>query len=212
MKSELLCRHVSEKQSPPSGSALQRAAVNEAPVTDVPPIVHEVLQSAGQPLDKETRDFFEPRFGHDFSRVRVHTDARVAEPARALPYGVCAKLTVSTIDDPMEQEADSVAKRVMGTEPEAHLNTLQGKGTPLVGSSLNSMEPQLGHQFSDVRIHTGEKASKAAKAVGARAFTRGREIVFADGDYAPGKELGNRLLAHWPTYCSSARLRVSLRL
>lgn len=50
----------------------------------VPPIVHEVLRSPGQPLDRSTRLFMEPRFGHDFSRVRVHTDARAAESARAV--------------------------------------------------------------------------------------------------------------------------------
>jgi hypothetical protein len=46
-----------------------------------PPIVHEVLRSPGQPLDVETRAFMEPRFGHDFSQVRVHTDAHAAESA-----------------------------------------------------------------------------------------------------------------------------------
>jgi hypothetical protein len=50
----------------------------------VPPIVHEVLRSSGQPLDSATRAFFEPRFGHDFSRVRVHTDSKAAESARAV--------------------------------------------------------------------------------------------------------------------------------
>ena len=38
-----------------------------------PPIVHQVLVSPGQPLDTATRVFMEPRFGHDFSQVRVHT-------------------------------------------------------------------------------------------------------------------------------------------
>ena len=51
---------------------------------DIPPIVHEVLRSPGQPLDKETQAFFEPRFGHDFSQVRVHTDAKAAESAHVL--------------------------------------------------------------------------------------------------------------------------------
>lgn len=49
-----------------------------------PPIVHTVTQSSGRPLDKSTRDFMEPRFEHDFSRVRVHTDARAAESAQAV--------------------------------------------------------------------------------------------------------------------------------
>ncbi|HLM55850.1 MAG TPA: DUF4157 domain-containing protein [Pyrinomonadaceae bacterium] len=53
--------------------------------------MHEALNSSGQPLDAQTRSFMESRFGHDFSRVRVHTDARAAESARsvnALAYTV----------------------------------------------------------------------------------------------------------------------------
>jgi len=50
----------------------------------VPPIVHTVLSSPGQSLDTNTRAFMEPRFGHDFSQVRVHTDARAAESAWAV--------------------------------------------------------------------------------------------------------------------------------
>src|SRR5206468_4197488 len=51
---------------------------------EAPPIVNEVLRSPGQPLDRATRDFMEPRFGHDFSSVRVHTDAKAAQSARAV--------------------------------------------------------------------------------------------------------------------------------
>lgn len=51
---------------------------------EIPPIVHEVLRLPGQPLDPATRAFFEPQFGHDFSKVRVHTDGKAAESARAV--------------------------------------------------------------------------------------------------------------------------------
>ena len=47
-------------------------------------IVHDVLRSPGNPLDTASRAFFEPRFGYDFSRVRVHADASAAESARVL--------------------------------------------------------------------------------------------------------------------------------
>ena len=50
----------------------------------VPAIVHDVLHSPGQPLDSATRAFFEPRFGHDFSRVRVHTGAQADASAQAV--------------------------------------------------------------------------------------------------------------------------------
>jgi hypothetical protein len=63
---------------------LQRAAISTGPTNGVPSIVHDVLSSPGQPLDSGTRAFMEPRFGFDFSRVRVHTDSRAAESARAV--------------------------------------------------------------------------------------------------------------------------------
>src|SRR5262245_56861255 len=61
-----------KKNSP----GLQRKVADRREISEVPPIVYEVLRSPGQPLDAETRAFLEPRFGHDFSQVRVHTDAR----------------------------------------------------------------------------------------------------------------------------------------
>jgi len=56
----------------------------KAESSEVPPVVHEVLHSSGQPLDPETRSFLDPRFGHDFSQVRVHADAKAAESARTI--------------------------------------------------------------------------------------------------------------------------------
>jgi len=63
---------------------LQRLAVTLAGSNMAPPIVHDVLRSPGQPLDRATRALLEPPFGHDFSRVRIHADAKAAESARAV--------------------------------------------------------------------------------------------------------------------------------
>lgn len=49
-----------------------------------PPIVHEALTSASQPLDTTTRSIMEQRFSHDFSHVRVHTNTKAAESAQAV--------------------------------------------------------------------------------------------------------------------------------
>ena len=62
---------------------LQRRAFGAAPKT-APPIVHEVLGSPGSALDRSTCLFFEQRLGHDFSKVRVHTDARASDSAHAV--------------------------------------------------------------------------------------------------------------------------------
>ena len=63
---------------------LQRKASSNATVNAAPPVVHDVLQSPGQPLDAGTRAFMESRFGHDFGHVRIHADARAAESAHAV--------------------------------------------------------------------------------------------------------------------------------
>jgi hypothetical protein len=52
-----------------------------------PPAALDVLRSPGQTLDPGLRAFMEPRFGHDFSQVRVHTDAAAALNARAYTAG-----------------------------------------------------------------------------------------------------------------------------
>lgn len=95
--------------------SVQRKAAGVVPTTEAPPIVHEVLRSPGQPLDSATRAFMEPRFGFDFSGVRIHTD---------------------------------------------------------------------------------DNASESTKAVNARAFTVGRNIVFGRNQYAPVTHSGRELLAH----------------
>jgi hypothetical protein len=64
--------------------SLQRRSVGAPAPDTAPPIVGEVLGTSGQPLDAATRAFFEPRFGYDFSGVRVHSDVRAAESARAV--------------------------------------------------------------------------------------------------------------------------------
>lgn len=86
------------------GGMMQRAAVSAAPVNSVPPIVHDVLSSPGQSLDAGTRAFIEPRFGYDFSQVRVHS---------AVPKVIQTRLSVNRPGDKYEQEADQVAEEVM---------------------------------------------------------------------------------------------------
>ncbi|PYI93687.1 MAG: hypothetical protein DME97_05365 [Verrucomicrobia bacterium] len=75
--------------TPGYGGVLQRStSKNSSRKTQdngaVPPVVHEALHAPGQSLDAGVRAFMEPRFGHDFSRVRVHTDGRAADSAREL--------------------------------------------------------------------------------------------------------------------------------
>jgi hypothetical protein len=53
-------------------------------VAAVPGIVHEARGVAARPLDPAAGAFFEPRFGSDFSKERIHNDAAASESARAV--------------------------------------------------------------------------------------------------------------------------------
>jgi hypothetical protein len=44
----------------------------------------ESVTSGGSPLSQSAREFFEPRFGRDFSDVRVHTGPEADEAARSI--------------------------------------------------------------------------------------------------------------------------------
>jgi outer membrane protein OmpA-like peptidoglycan-associated protein len=72
------CSECAEKRE------LQRLEKAPSPVPEAPPIVNEVIRSAGEPLDAATRSFMEPRFGHDFSRTRVHIGGQAARSASAV--------------------------------------------------------------------------------------------------------------------------------
>lgn len=63
---------------------MQRQMSSTSGQTVAPPLVHEVLNSPGRPLDPMTRTLMESRFGYDFSRVRVHTETQAAQSAQAV--------------------------------------------------------------------------------------------------------------------------------
>ena len=80
-----ISRKCAECEEEEAGNGRIQKAPAELPApsqADAPPTVYDVLDAPGQPLDHAARDFFEPRFGRDFSTVRVHTDAAAAASAR----------------------------------------------------------------------------------------------------------------------------------
>ncbi|MGB8886250.1 MAG: DUF4157 domain-containing protein [Candidatus Korobacteraceae bacterium] len=73
------CEECKKKEHP-----VQRKAVDAETPAEIPAVVYEVLDSPGMPLGRDTRRFFEPRFGADFSRIRIHHDERASRSARAV--------------------------------------------------------------------------------------------------------------------------------
>jgi len=79
---------------------------------------------------------------------------------------------------------------------ESYLSSRHGAGQRLPDSTLAYFEPRFGRDFSDVRVHTDSRANQAASEINARAFTAGSDVFFASGQYQPGSQFGNHLLAH----------------
>ena len=144
--------------------------------------------------------------------------------------GVQAKLMVGQPNDRYEQEADRVADMVMrmsepqvqrqleeeeefvqtkghiGQTPEVtpaieyRIQTLRDGGQPLRESVRAFFEPRFGFDFSQIRLHTGTRATNAARELNAQAFTIGQDIYFDDSYYQPNTKQGQQLLAHELTH------------
>jgi len=108
----------------------------------------------------------------------------------------------------VEDDEDELlqTKAVSGRAPEltpdmaATIASMQGDGKPLPASERGFFESRFGHDFGQVRIHTGPKAAETARAVQARAYTVGSDIVFGANQIALPAAERRLLLAHELTH------------
>jgi hypothetical protein len=133
-----------------------------------------------------------------------------------------AKLRINEPGDVYEQEADRVADHVLAasthpavrvaalrilpyaghvtghsdTAPVSVDHVLAGSGRPLDPALRQDMERRFGHDFSQVRVHSGLAAEQSAHDMNAHAYTVGHDMVFAAGRFVPGTHDGRRLIAH----------------
>jgi hypothetical protein len=121
---------------------------------------------------------------------------------------------VGSQHDPKERSADELASMALAVSDSYVQRSTQGdapEGLAVRGSALDqasrsgrAMEPEVqgrmeagfGADLSGVRVHDGGEADQIAQGIGARAFTTGRDIYFAEGQYAPGTAEGDHVLAH----------------
>lgn len=88
------------------------------------------------------------------------------------------------------------AQPIAGDAPAAVHEVLRSPGQPLDAASRAYFEPRFGHDFSQVRVHSGAAVERSARDVNARAYTVKHDIVFGPREYAPATSAGKRLLAH----------------
>ena len=80
-----------------------------------------------------------------------------------------------------------------------------GGGSPLAPDVREEMQGRLGHDFSDVRVHTDSAAHESAKSVNAHAYTVGSNVVFQRDRYDPSSAEGKTMLAHELTHVVQQR-------
>ncbi|HEX7177325.1 MAG TPA: DUF4157 domain-containing protein, partial [Pyrinomonadaceae bacterium] len=106
----------------------------------------------------------------------------------------------------MQQRAKRPRRPEITPQFETDLRLLRrAGGQPLPGHLRAFLEPRFGHNLGDVRVHVDHSAAELAQKANARAFTVGKHIVFAAGEYRPGVEQGRRLIAHELTHVFQQR-------
>jgi hypothetical protein len=100
----------------------------------------------------------------------------------------------------MAKESNSGGAKDSGDQLARALKDQRGDGSPLPREVRNEMGDSIGADFSNVRIHTGEKAASLSNDIGAQAFTHGNDVYFNSGKYDTDSSAGKHLLAHELTH------------
>lgn len=131
---------------------------------------------------------------HEADRVAEQVVRMTAPPAG----GNCAACQAEEREPVRAKPAAGLA--LAAEAPDSIHEALGAPGRPLDAAARAYFEPRFGRDFGAVRIHDDARAAESAMAIGARAYTRGRDIVFARNHYAPRTSDGRLLLAHELTH------------
>jgi hypothetical protein len=135
-------------------------------------------------------DTARPQAAFDFSSIRILPERAVQRKRAECEDDLDGKRVPAKRDTPPRTALPiDVGLRAAGRP-----------GAPLPAAVRAFFEPRFGVDFGSVRVHTGGEAADAARALEARAYTVGQNIVFAVGEYAPSTPPGRRLLAHELTH------------
>ena len=144
------------------------------------------------------RDFELERHGHVAPRRDEATATPVAGDLRGAP-AVTPALDAASVMHLQRAAGNASVVQLLASEEErspVHDVVGSGGGAPLDASTRAGMESAFGTSFGDVRVHTDDRASRSAEAVGANAYTVGSDVVFRSGHYSPSTPTGQRTLAH----------------
>jgi len=135
--------------------------------------------------------------------------SRLEDPSRALRAAASGRLDAIDGADvlDLQRSAGNAATSALLEEERSPVHDVVGSGggSPLPTDVRTDMEGRLGHDFGDVRVHTDARAHDSARAVGAHAYTVGRDVVFQRDRYDPSSDEGRTTLAHELTHVVQQR-------
>lgn len=99
-------------------------------------------------------------------------------------------------EETIQTKAAPGQRGALGGTVDRSVAAAQGGGQPLPAGARAFFEPRFGASFGAVRVHHGAQAAEAARALGARAYTLGHNVVFGQGEYRPDSSSGKRLMGH----------------
>ncbi len=132
-----------------------------------------------------------PRLGPRIPPVLIghHSDAAEHDASRMATGAISGRIVPPSLR-PGQAGISAPASFVQGLASRA-----PNRGTYLPSASHGYFDTRYAG-LGDVRIHTDSAASALATSIDARAFTIGRDVYFAPGQYDPSSRSGFRLLAH----------------
>lgn len=134
----------------------------------------------------------EPTHSWDFGKIPIFASSR-DERSTSVP-GLRGPIGNAT---PARVERD---QNEIATAIQTAIERKRGGGRPLGDASRRQMERSFGADFGSVRVHADAEAGLLSGAIGAVAFTTGKDLFFGRGAYNPDSVAGRQLLAHELTH------------
>jgi hypothetical protein len=121
-----------------------------------------LLDGGGQPLPAAEREFFEARFGHDFSRVRIHADEHAARSASELSASAFTLKNDIAFAHGRYQPGSDRGRHLLAHEL-AHV-VQQGEAAPIAGAGRSPAPTSPGAPRIARQVDGGAPPTTAARA------------------------------------------------
>lgn len=169
-----------KRRSTPNQSGISHASVSPTAISATTTVVQAKLEMTepGDQYEREADSMADIVMAKSFS----------AGSSKPVTSGPSSK-TVSRL--PSSHSSVSVSPSL-----ESAIASSRGTGSSMPFSLRSKMESGFNADFSSVRFHTDSNAAEMSSSINAKAFTSGRDVYFAAGQYNPNSQSGQHLIAH----------------